>query len=299
MEKKKAIHSSKLMPPRQGNLLFRPRVNILLSGITHKKLALVCAGSGYGKTTAVIQFLDRLKKPYTWIRLSETEQDLFLFADYLISGLRPYARDFCRARPRAQYAGWGGGALGAYVSGEIQAHVTGDHYIVFDDWHLVEPSPDVSEFVRYLIENTPDAIHFILTSRVASQLPVAQLLTADNAVVIGRETLEFSKEDAAFFFRRFKGAPESRRTVIEKAVKKTGGWVAGLSLISLSMTHGNLEKAVDEMDGLSGADQLLANYIDSAVFGRLSRSEQMFLMQTSILQELAVPICNALLCSDT
>lgn len=255
---------------------------------------MVCAGAGYGKTEAVSRFLEDVGAAYCWYRVSEEEQDLFLFVDYLVCSIRQQVEQFCTDHEPGQYIGWGPRALGAFIVGRLQEKVKTTLYVILDDWHLAEPSQEVAEFVRYLIENTPAQVRFIIMTQADSVLPVAKLLVSGNAAVLNQNDFLFNTIEAAALFDHLQGSEEEKHQVVETALLKTRGWAAGLSLIAASISEADAGQANRIISGISGADRLFSNYLDTAIFQQLTTDQRQFLIHTSVLKELKPGLCREL-----
>ncbi len=298
MNQKTVILESKLYPPGRGRILFRPGVNEKLTAFRQRKLAVLCAGSGYGKTTSVVRFIKDIEVAYCWYRVSEDEQDLFLFADYLACSIQRQIDHFCHDSSTGQYVGWGPRALGAFFIDRLQETVKDDFYIILDDWHTAEPSEDVAAFVRYLIENSPKQIRFILMTQVQTALPLARFLAAEDAVLLEQQDFLFDKDDAARLFVKIHGTEQTIKRLAARAVAKTGGWAAGLCLILNSIPNSDADTAEEILEQFSGADTLFANYLNTTIFQSLDIDEKRFLTHTSILSVLDFDLCDQLLGID-
>ena len=86
---------TKIIPPRiSDNTLYRDRLLKLLKSNLDKRIILVCADAGYGKTTLLAQFVKKLDTPYIWYQLDKSDQDFNVFIQYLIEGIKRYVPKF-------------------------------------------------------------------------------------------------------------------------------------------------------------------------------------------------------------
>ncbi|WP_314586828.1 hypothetical protein [Paenibacillus terrigena] len=86
------IISTKLyIPPLRTSLVTRPRLIERLSEGAKRKLTLISAAAGYGKTTLVSEWLAAYPQPTAWLSLDEGDNDLARFLNYLIAALQKVA----------------------------------------------------------------------------------------------------------------------------------------------------------------------------------------------------------------
>ncbi|MCP4721006.1 MAG: AAA family ATPase, partial [Desulfobacteraceae bacterium] len=139
---------SKLLAPNAADTISRPRLNPVLDTIPQKKLTLVIAGPGYGKTTLMAQVVDRLNLKFIWYRPDSAETDFMGFVNCLVTGIQEYYSDFWREQ--------GAGKLDpseieeAFLA-QIDTHVTADLFLVLDDCHLLGKSQKINNFLQSLL----------------------------------------------------------------------------------------------------------------------------------------------------
>jgi len=276
MQNRFTMLKSKLLCPESGDGLHRKKINDKLCRVKSRKLALLCAGSGYGKTTTASLFIQKIGAKHTWYKISNDEKDFLLFVKYLIKGVQLHVKGFCDQNLENQYLEWGVNAVGAYIAKELEKKVTYDFYFILDDWHLVEDSSQIADLICFLIENTIRNIHFILTSQNDSELPIAKLISSNDAVIVNDKDLRFSKDEASFFFTGSNFREQDIADLVSKAVEKTGGWAAGLKLIAHSIYQKDIKEAFQLIDTISGANKIFSNYLETEVFNKLSEIKKNF-----------------------
>src|SRR5579864_218842 len=124
------------IPPLRPNVVSRPRLSERLNEGLHRKLILISAPAGFGKTTLVSEWVLGCQRPTAWLSLDEGENDPTRFLTYLVAALQGIAATI------------GEGVLGALQSPQpppaeailtaLLNDITGvsDHFVlVLDDYH--------------------------------------------------------------------------------------------------------------------------------------------------------------------
>ncbi len=162
--------------------------------------------------------------------------------------------------------------------------------LFLDDFHVLDAS-ETAGFLDRLLALTPPSFSLVIGSRVTPRLALPALRVAGEVLEIGAAALRFSAVEAAEFMGRVRGleiAPEQ----LARLVDRSEGWVAGLQLASLSLSHGAALDAT--LETFSGAFRDVADYIASDVVARLPESLSDFLLRTAVLNRMCAGICAAL-----
>jgi len=196
------VQRSKLTPPKshkgiapRGQLLDRLREG------RHRKLTLVCAPAGYGKTTLLAQWYeaDRDRLPFVWVSADESDSDPVRFWSHLIAGLHD-------VHPPAGAVSGDALRAGPGVASEVVSLLVDELadapplVLVVDDWHLVR-SPVSDESMRILLEQGPPAVQVVLSSRSDPNLPVGRWRVHGELGEVRAADLQLSHVDAASFLR--------------------------------------------------------------------------------------------------
>ena len=169
-------------PPITGSLVIRSRLLDQLNSSIDRPITLVCAPAGFGKTTLVCNWLERMASypgdegiplPAAWLSLDENDSDLHLFMRYFIAALRTIYNDACaetlallQARQEAPQA-----VLQATVSNDLEA-LPGEAIVVLDDYHTIH-SIEVHNLLSELMRHWPRQLHLVLISRMTPPIPLA------------------------------------------------------------------------------------------------------------------------------
>jgi LuxR family transcriptional regulator, maltose regulon positive regulatory protein len=269
--------------PRPG-FLVRPRLlERLTQGTTHE-FTLVCAPAGFGKTSLLGDWARRSRQPVAWLSLDGGDGDPARFWRYVaaaLDGLRPGVGQ----RVEALFQG-GQPPLEAVVAVLVNELVEGSEQVVLvlDDYHLVE-GPAVHQSLELLLERLPCQLRLVLASRADPPLPLARLRAGGQLVELREADLRFSAEEAAELLRTAVGAELSEAAVAALG-DRTEGWVAGLSLQGQDDIGAVVER-------FSGSHRYVLDYLAAEVLDRQPQELRAFLLETSILERLSGPLCDA------
>jgi LuxR family maltose regulon positive regulatory protein len=284
---------SKLEPPQvrkgiaaRGWLLDRLREG------RDRRLTLVCAPAGYGKTTVLAQWCeaDRERTPFVWMSADERDGDPVRFWSHLIAGLQAV---HARAGTASVEALRGGPAGVESVVLPLLIDELSDApptVLVVDDWHLVQ-STVCDESVRMLVEQGPPAIQIVLSSRADPHLPVGRWRAHGELSELRAADLRLTHVEAASLLHRANAdlGPED----VERLTERTEGWAAGLSLASIVLEREEDPHAF--VLDFAGDLRHLLEYLSDDVLGSVGEQTREFLLRASVLDELSGAACDAVL----
>jgi LuxR family maltose regulon positive regulatory protein len=333
------------IPPLRPRLVPRPRlIERLDDGLWSagapgeagfaRRLTLVAAPAGFGKTTAVIQWLAELRlpvaaveptedenlsqipssqltidnselnvvQPFTiplsWFSLDEGDDDLHRFFTYIAAAVDnvPGIGHSLQGLITS-FQSFAPQTLAAALIQDATT-VSEPFVLVLDDYHLVSAAL-IAEAVAFLLEHTPPEMHLVLTSRSVPDLPLSRLRGRGQMLEIGQGELRFSSEEAGQFLNgTMELELESADTAALEA--RTEGWVAGLQLASIALQSRDRAEEVGSQDReafigtFAGDDQYVSDYLVSEVLALLPEAGQEFLLRTCLLERLNGDLCDAL-----
>ncbi len=285
------ILATKLYLPRlRPNVVSRPRLLERLNEGLHRKLTLIAAPAGFGKTTLVSAWVAFIERPTAWLSLDEGENDPTRFLMYLVAALQTIAATI------------GEGVLGVLQSPQPpppEAILTAllneittlpDNFVlVLDDYHVIDAKP-VDIALTYLVEHLPPQMHLVIATREDPQLPLARLRARSHLTELRAADLRFSASEASEFLSQVMGLSLSAED-IAALEDHTEGWIAGLQLAALSMQgHQDVPGFIQ---AFAGDDRYIVDYLVEEVLERQPAPVRSFLLQTSILDRLHGPLCDA------
>ena len=285
--------ASKYRVPRpRATTVARPRLTAGLRAPELPPLTVVAAPAGFGKTTLLAEWLATVppdEASVAWLSLDEGDNDLPLFLSYVVSALQT-ATDVVGAGTLQQLTSSSPSteaALGRLVN-DLQG-LTTHVVLVLDDYHLVS-APEVHESVRFVLEHQPPELHLVLATRADPPLPLARMRARGELQELRAADLRFTGDEAAAYLN---GPMGLALTVDDVAVLdgRTEGWIAALQLAALSM-QGRAD-AGSFIAGFAGDDRYVVDYLAEEVLARQPEGVRDFLLETSVLERLSGPLCDA------
>jgi LuxR family maltose regulon positive regulatory protein len=299
------------IPPPLPNLVERPRLIERLNAGLYRKLTLISAPAGFGKTTLVSEWITDIKNPQAasrkrvaWLSLDESDNDLARFLAYFIAAL---------GQAEGIEANIGEGALGMLQSPQpppTEAILTSlvneiaalpDRLVlVLDDYHLIETQP-IHDALTFLLEYLPPQMHLAIATRDDPHLTLARLRARGQLTELRAADLRFTSSEAAEFLNQVMGLDLSAEDIAALETR-TEGWIAGLQMAALAL-QGLAGQGTLSMQGradtasfiqaFTGSHRFILDYLVEEVLQRQPEHVRSFLLQTSILDRLTGPLCDA------
>ncbi|MFC2030566.1 tetratricopeptide repeat protein [Chloroflexota bacterium] len=308
------------IPPVRPELVSRPRlIEQLDEGLRlGRRLTLVSAPAGFGKTTLVSEWIANvgarpvgaLRDPATdagvpaplreappqvaCLSLDERDSDPARFLTYLIAALQTIE------------AGLGEGAMSRLQSpqppavesvltslvNDVAAH-PGRLVLVLDDYHAIDANA-VDHALTFLLEHLPPApggLHLVIVTREDPNLPLARLRAQGQLTELRISDLRFTSSEAAEFFNQVMELDLSADDVTSLETR-TEGWIAGLQLAALSMR--GREDVSGFIRAFAGDNRYVVDYLVEEVLQRQPAAIREFLLETSILERMTGQLCDAI-----
>jgi LuxR family transcriptional regulator, maltose regulon positive regulatory protein len=287
--------ATKVVPPHLPvDLIGRPRLIGLAKRAASKRLTVIKAPAGFGKTSLAVIWLDRLRAngaQVAWLSLDAEDDEPARFLNYLAHALR-HACGNVGAAAISLTADAAFVPPHAVVSTLINELVEVDDEVVLflDDYHLVS-LPVVHDAMSFFIEKAPPHVHVVLCSRTDPSLPLARLRAGDDLLEIDASALRFDFDETRRFVEHaLPGMLNASH--IETLFASTEGWAAALR-ISMSVLSRKEWQPAQERNAPSGTSRPFAAYIEH-MFERLPAEMVEFMLRTSILDRLSAPLCEAI-----
>jgi len=294
------------IPPSRPNVVLRPRLIARLNEGLYRKLTLISAPAGFGKTTLVASWLAERQKvngkrqndvedtllPFAfsvlpfdvaWLSLDEADSDPTRFLAYLVAALQTIAPTI------------GAGVMAVLQSSQppsTEAILTAllndittipDPFVlVLDDYHLIDARL-VDTALAFLIDHLPPQMHLVITTREDPQLPLARLRVRGQLTELRAADLRFTPTEAAAFLKEVMGLNLSAEDIASLETR-TEGWIAGLQLAALSLQ--GQHDATSFITSFTGSSRFIIDYLAEEVLERQPEAIRAFLLQTSVLERL-------------
>ena len=282
------------IPPPRPKAVSRPRlVERLNEGLTSgRKLTLISASAGFGKTTLVSEWVAGCGRPAAWLSLDEGDGDPARFLTYLVAALQTLTPNIGKGLLAVLQSPQPASTESILTALLNEIAALPDHFIlVLDDYHLVDARP-VDEALTFLLEHLPPHMHLVIATREDPHLPLARLRARGQLTELRAADLRFTPTEAAEFLNQMMGL-NLRDADIAALETRTEGWIAGLQLAALSM-QGDKD-AAGFIKSFTGSHRFVLDYLVEEVLQQQPESLQAFLLRTSILERLCGPLCDAVL----
>lgn len=273
--------------------VMRPRLLEQLNAGTGRKLTLIHAPAGCGKTTLATQWREELLKlgaTVAWLSLDRNDSDLERCLSYIVEAIRlvePSIAVDLVSLLEANSEGAAGFVLTDLVS-EFENY-TGEFFLVLDDWHLIK-SEKIHDALLFLCAHSPPNFHLIVTCRSQPALPLAKLRLEAQLTEIKESDLRFDETECAAFLTSADKLG-LRADQVQTLWKTTEGWIGALQLALISLrTSENRDQLIAKF---SGKHHSIADYLTENVLNSLPGDTLEFLLKTSILDRLSGRLCSA------
>lgn len=267
-------------------------------------MTLISAPAGFGKTTLVTAWLAQLiatNSRYTadqiaWLSIDESDNDTVRFLTYLIAALQKIAPQIGETAiqllqsPQAPSAE----AILTILINEISRHDR-PLILVLDDYHVITTMA-VHKTVVFILKHLPPLLHLTLTTRSDPPLPLSRMRAHNQLTEIRADDLRFTFDETDQFFQevmRLSLTPAETSALAQL----TEGWIAGLQMAGIAMQSSRLRSGNDDLSlfiaAFTGSNRFIFDYLTDEVLERRPGGTKKFLLQTSILDRLCGPLCDA------
>ena len=278
-----------LVPTLAPEVVPRPRLVARLTEATRRRVTLVAAPAGFGKTTAVAAWIAETRPPVAWLAMDEDDNEPGRFLVHLVGAVRsrwPEVGGAALAHLARTPLRWPA-VLGALFN-DLAAR-SAPLTLVLDDFEVVR-SQEVLDAVAFLLDHQPPNLHLVLCTRGEPHLPLPRLRACGQLAELTVDDLRFTLDEAARFLEQamaLRLSPQGRRTLHDR----TEGWVAGLQLAALSLRHtADRDRFIATF---AGDHRHVADYLADEVLRRQPPAVQEFLLATSVLRRLCGELCDA------
>ncbi|CAA6819955.1 MAG: Transcriptional activator of maltose regulon, MalT [uncultured Thiotrichaceae bacterium] len=279
------------IPPPRTNHVVRQRLQKRILQGLKKKLTLVSAPAGFGKTTLVSAALAAIDLDIAWVSLEESDNELHHFIRLLTTSLQKSRQQFGLATTTLLETSQPASTDALLITflnelGELKAPMV----LVLDDYHAID-SQAIDDALTFLVEHQPPALRLIMTTREDPALPLPRLRVRSELTEIRAADLRFTEKEASSFFKKTMGLTLNEQH-IRALDKRTEGWIAGLQLAGLSLQ--TCDDNTGFIDAFTGSHRFIIDYLADEVLARQAESIQTFLVKTCILDRFNADLCDAI-----
>jgi len=248
----------------------------------------ITAPPGYGKTTLLAQWAERVWPRVAWVSCDDGDNDPVVLLSALAVALD-------RIEPIDPAVFWALASSGAgitviprFVSAiaamRLPVSVVLDHIEAVTNEGCLNT---IAELALHL----PPGWQFALASRAKVPLPTARLRAQGRIVEVGAEDLAMSPQEASWLLAGAGVQPDAAST--SELVQRTEGWPTGLYIAALAIRAGTRQSEAGFT--FTGDDRFMGDYLRSELLDRVSDDEVSFLTRTAVLDRMCGSLCDAIL----
>ncbi len=292
---------SKLQPPEiKTKTLRRQRLLHIMSRNLDKKVILLCAGPGYGKTTLLSHFISQKNKPIVYYHLERTDAEPAVFFSYLAAGLQKLKPSFGGKMAHLRHLfnqpyRYSDIIVGTFINEFVEC-IKDDTYVILEDYHTLQPSMAVDKALDFLFKHMPANLHFIITSRSEPNLYFALMTARDEFFELTSQQLRFTKGEIGKLFKKTYSIPLKSRD-IEWVEKYSEGWPVSLRLMIQSTSYLEGITSSEHTRALVGgylqSQAGLFNYFAQEIYFQETVRMRRFLLECSLFELLNPELFDA------
>ncbi len=283
------------MPARRPELLSRARLLDILYGRLDRRLIIVSAPAGYGKTSLLIDLAHQSELTFCWLALDALDSDPQRFISYLIAAIAERFPHF-GGRARSVLNGLtsfeeGRESLLVTLVNEIHDEIPEHFVLVLDDFQFLDGVPSIQAFINRFVQLMDESCHLVLVSRTLPEIPDIPLLVArDEVGGLDFSDLTFQPEEVRALFAQNQRVELSDQDT-GKLIEATEGWIAAIQFADLE----RLRDGQDPFPARHGVGASVFDYLGQQVLEQQTKDVQVFLLRTSLLEEFDASMCEAVL----
>jgi len=273
--------------PQSISAILRPRLLAKLERGVVKRLTLVSAPPGYGKTTIVSQLANQISIPVVWHSVQERERDFSNLYHHALSTFEHLDRNLSSNLPPVENIP--PSELATLIGDAIYEASLSDFIYVLDDVYHIDGSTGCEAWLRTLIARLPESCHTILISRTLPNLPYAEMVARNEIIAVGLDDLRMTDDEIQDMALTMLNAPISESQA--KTLTALDGWPAG---IALALQPRN-DTIIDSLFGGSSGPEALFEALAQPMLNSQPPELRNFLLGSSTLPYLTPELCEKVL----
>jgi DNA-binding SARP family transcriptional activator len=288
--KRKHPAINKITPPDLPEVIQRQRLFDLLDHKQHYRITWISGKAGSGKTTLAASYIRARKLPCLWYRIDEGDNDLSTFFYYLrLAAKKASPR---RRKPLQLFTPeyfLGAAVFARRFFENLATRLVPPFVIIFDDYQKIVRSSLFHEVLKNGLAMIPDSLQVIVSSRMNPPAAFSAMVANKQVRLIDSKDLRMRLDETHRILRVDSG-PTLSRKVIRQIHEATGGWAAGLILMSKSVRR-------DTAEVLHAGTSIpfeLFDYFAGELFDKLDDSTREFLLKTAFLPQFTADMAQKL-----
>ena len=292
--------AAKFARPRLEHVSLRLDTLAAFRSATKRRLTVVCAPAGYGKTTVAASALERLALEAVWYKLDGLDRDPAAFLGALVEAFRQRVPAFGGVILERLHAGGDvpfpvEHMLAMFVH-ECSEHVHQDLHVFLDDYHEAADSEPLNRALDYVLANAPQNIRFVVLTRYDPAFLTARMRLQDEVGLLGVDLLRFDGDQAAAVLTARLGKQTAAQHV-GRLLELTEGWPASIVLAALALEWLDFDSVEAAL-----ADPRLRkdvySYLAEEVYRREDAATCLFLRRTCCLEHVTAELANRIVGID-
>ena len=288
------------MPPIRPELVPRPLLLERLNEGLHRKLIVISAPAGFGKTTLISAWIKESGISAAWISLDENDNDPARFLAYLVAALRTIQPDIAKGALSGLQAPQPPDSEATLTTLINQLDsLSHNLLLVLDDYHLITAN-SIHKALAFFLDHLPPQIHVVIATRADPPLPMARLRGRGQLTELRQMDLRFSLDETTAFLKQVMDLNLPMEEIAALA-SRTEGWITGLQMAALALQVAASTQSQDGaptgnfVQAFAASNRYILDYLVEEVLLHQPKEIQAFLLHTAILNRLTGPLCEAVL----
>lgn len=296
--------SNKFYPPHIDESQSLQRRDLLINKLPekshHKKVIIVEAQAGQGKTTLISQFLAYNNNNYIWYQIGPEDSDPVLLLSSLLTNLTKNLADFKSPQLTSILNEGTVGPLDLtrcanILLKDLDIYLKEDIYFVFDDIHLIKFGTLTNSLLEHIIDTSPPKVHFVFASRHPLELKCKTLRNGNQITYLNTSDLALNNKEIEELYNDILGKTISPNEAIE-IQRITNGWVMGIILASHPIS-GRKKFWIDSANtniGLGVSKGHMLDYFQEEIFDQIPQELHTAFLRLSFLHEIPIDFATHL-----
>ncbi|WP_420752681.1 protein kinase domain-containing protein [Rhodococcus sp. O3] len=290
------VPATRLRPPSATRpLVVRERLLQLLRAGGQRTLTAITAPPGFGKTTLAAQWSRELAGTgvqVAWLSVDNDDNKPLWLLAHLVESLRRVRPDLAQDLGAVLEEHGDGAAQYVFTTLINELQQSGEQVVlIIDDWHRIS-DPAGTAAMAFLLDNAdPGHLRVIVTSQARTGLPLSRMRLRDELIEVDAAALRFDQAEVRQLLVERAGLRLTDEDV-DALTRATGGWVAALQLVSLSLRDS--DDPADLIHGITGSHHAIGEYLAENVLATLEPRILEFLLATCICEFVSAELATAL-----
>jgi LuxR family maltose regulon positive regulatory protein len=303
------VPSNKFYPPRIDQSQSLLRSNLLQNKLPDqkhsKKVIIIEAQAGQGKTTLAFQFLEYNGNTFIWYQVGPEDSDPVLLLSSLLMNLCANLPGFTSPQLTSILNEGSVGPLDLtrcanILLQDLDNYLEQDIYLVFDDLHRIEFGALTNKLLEHLLDTSPPRVHFVFISRQPLEIKGTTIRNGSQIAYLSTTDLALRNQDVEALYKTVLNKEISRQDAI-KIQKVTNGWIMGIILASHPISGRSRFWLDSSTDTITAAPQTghMLDYFQDEIFAQLPKALHKIFLKFSFLQEIPTALAVEISGIDT